>query len=243
MVTYVMVKLSQEQVKVRQFITQFFVDTGRAPFLTEIVSRLSIEQSQSQHLLKSLAENKALVLHPHTAEVWIAHPFSASPNSFWIEEINSRSYGWWSNCAWCAMGVAALVAKPVRIVSRWGGEGDVFEIEIKNGRLEKTDFVIHFATPVAKLWDNVLHSCSMMLPHKSESMLDQWCQRHGFEKGACVPAEKCWELSQKWYGDYLNPDWNRKSPEEVQLFFESIGLDLFFQSTKSARSESLIKDK
>jgi hypothetical protein len=227
-----MVKLSSEQVRVRQLITRTFVEKGRPPQLSELENLVSLDAAQVKQILNSLANNKALVLHPKTDEVWIAHPFSSSPNSFWIEEIEGKM-GWWSNCAWCAMGVAALVSRPVRLISRWGGEKETFTLEVKDGLLEKTDFVVHFATPVPKLWDNVIHSCSMMLPHKSEAALNEWCERHGFERGSFLCAEKCWELSRKWYGDYLHPEWNRKSPEEVNRFFESIGLDLSFQSIKS----------
>ena len=225
-----MMKLSADQIQVRQFITRTFLEKGRPPVQADIANELSISAVDAKQILKSLAENKALVLHPKTDEVWIAHPFSSSPNSFWIEDIEGK-VGWWSNCAWCAMGVAALAARPVRIISRWGGENETFAIEIRNGKLERTDFVVHFATPVPKLWDNVIHSCSMMLPHKSEKLLDEWCQRHRLERGASLSAEKCWELSQKWYGDYLHSQWNRKSPEEVKSFFNSIGLDLDFRST------------
>lgn len=224
-----MVKLDSQQVKVRQFITQSFVQTGHPPHANEIAEKLALQPEKVKQVLKSLAENKALVLHPSSAEVWIAHPFSASPNSFWVQDLEEEM-GWWSNCTWCAMGIAALVSKPVRLVSRWGGESETFTLEIRNGEIQHRDFIVHFATPVPRLWENVMHSCSMMLPHKSEKALDDWCKRHQFEKGASLSADKCWQLSKKWYGGYLDHDWNRKSPEEVMSFFRSIGLDLNFQS-------------
>lgn len=222
-----MIKLTAQQVKIRQFITRTFLENGFVPTAEEISTDSNLNISETEVLLKSLADNKALVLHPHKCEVWLAHPFSASPNSFWVQSINSKR-GWWSNCSWCAMGVASLAREDVKLISRWGGEEETFSVEVKNGKLSQTDFVVHMALPVNQLWENVIHSCSLMLPFKSEADIDRWCEKHRIAKGAVISAEKCFELSSKWYGTYLNRDWNRKSPEEVKEFFASINLDLNF---------------
>lgn len=223
-----MIKLSEIQVQVRQMITRKFLDDGYMPPLSVLARAFNKTESEMADTLRELAANKALVLHPHVPEVWIAHPFCASPNSFWVEDINAQR-GWWSNCTWCAMGVAALVKRDVRLYSRWGGEAKPFLLEIIDGVLCDSDFVVHMAQPVVRLWDNVIFSCSLMLPHRSADQLTQWCERHQIVQGAVLPAEKCWELSKKWYGSYLDDDWNRKSAEEVREFFDSIGLDLDFQ--------------
>lgn len=223
-----MIKLTQQQVEIRQFITRMFLERGFAPSIEEISKEAQLELSKTEDLMRSLSESKALVLHPNQCQVWVAHPFSASPNSFWVQALQSKR-GWWSNCSWCAMGVASLAQEEVKLISRWGGEEETFSVEVKNGKLSRTDFVVHMALPVSKLWDNVIHSCSLMLPFKSELAVDEWCERHRIQKGAVISAEKCFELSSKWYGTFLDPDWNRKSPEEVKTFFESIALDLEFK--------------
>lgn len=130
------------------------------------------------------------------------------------------------------MGISALFKQDVSLTSRWGGEGEQFKIEIKNGKLTNSNFVVHMALPVARLWDNVIHSCSLMLPFKNEDDINEWCKKHRIEKGNVISAEKCFELSTKWYGPYLDENWNRKGPEEVKAFFESIGLDLNFKVIK-----------
>lgn len=226
-----MIRLTPQQVQIRQFVTRTFLERGYVPTTEEISKYANLDISVTESVLKSLAENKALVLHPHKCEVWLAHPFSASPNSFWVQSLNSTQ-GWWSNCIWCAMGVAALAKEDVRLTSRWGGEEETFSIEVKNGKISDSDFVVHMALPVARLWDNVIHSCSLQLPFKSEEAVNQWCKRHRISKGSVISAEKCYELSSKWYGPYLDKDWNRKSPEEAKEFFSSIGLDLNFSKIK-----------
>lgn len=223
-----MIKLSEIQVQVRQMVTRYFLDFGYPPSVSLIAQSFNKAEPDLISIMQELEQNKALVLHPHQPEVWIAHPFSASPNSFWVEDLSNKK-GWWSNCAWCAMGVAALAKRGVRLHSRWGGESEPFVLDIVNGELSTSDFVVHMAKPVARMWDNVIHTCSLILPHRSKEELAAWCNRHDVPLGAILPASKCWELSQKWYGSYLDDDWNRKNAEEVAEFFSSIGLDLNFQ--------------
>jgi hypothetical protein len=223
-----MIRLEPKEVEARQFVTRTFVERGSAPTSAEIAQRFGLSAEETAELLRKLVEKKALVLHPRAPEVWVAHPFSNSPNSFWVETLDGKQ-GWWSNCAWCALGVSALVKRDVRLISRWGGEKEQFAVEVKNGKLSSEDFVVHMALPVARLWDNVIHSCSLMLPHKDEAALEAWCERHRIKKGAVMRASKCYELAEKWYGPYLDPGWNRKSGEEVTDLFRSMGLDLEFR--------------
>lgn len=224
-----MIKLTSEQVRARQYITKSFVDIGRAPTIEEMSQSFNLEGNEVESLLKTLASNRALVLHPENSEVWVAHPFSNSPNMYWVKSL-VREQGWWSNCCWCALGIAALVKEDVQIFSRWGGEDESFEVQVKNGKLIGGKFIVHMPTPVSHMWDNVIHTCSLMLPFRSEISLDSWCQRHGVKKGPSLSGEKCLELASGWYGSYLDKNWNRKSGEEVEEFFSSIGLDLNFRT-------------
>lgn len=226
-----MMKLNPMQVRARQFITRTFLEKGFPPTSQEVSQHIHLDNDETETLLKSLSENKALVLHPHKSEVWLAHPFSASPNTFWVKSLSSNK-GWWSNCSWCAMGIASLAQEDVQIISRWGGEDETFVTEVRNGNLTNSNFFVHMALPVSNLWDNVIYSCSLMLPFKSENAVDVWCDRHRINKGSVISADKCFELSSKWYGIYLDANWNRKSPDEVKNFFASIELDLNFKSVR-----------
>ncbi|MBX3170227.1 MAG: alkylmercury lyase family protein [Candidatus Eremiobacteraeota bacterium] len=170
-------------------------------------------------MLRSLASKRALVLHPDRDEVWIAHPFSSSPSAFWVE---SDGRGWWGNCAWCSLGIAALCGGEVRIYTRCGGERSPLELLVSDGRVSGAECV-HMPLPVARLWDNVVHSCSMMLCFSRASLVEDWCRRHGLPRGQILSLDKAWELAQGWYGGYLEPAWNRKSPDEVRSFYQGSG--------------------
>ena len=68
--------------------------------------------------LKALQEYHGVVLHPASSEIWVIHPFSAAPTNFWVQGTRG---GWWSNCAWCSAGIAALVGD-VTITTMLGAE-------------------------------------------------------------------------------------------------------------------------
>lgn len=227
-----MIQLTKEEVEIRQFIVRFFLDHGFAPSSTEIENKFSLDKKTVSLLLISIAEKKALVLHPHVPEIWVAHPFANAPSAIWVQ-CHEKELGWWSPCPWCAFGIAALAKVDVRIHARLGGESQPTEIDIIGGKLSRKDLVIHMPIAVSGLWNNVICSCSMMLFHTSEGSIDLWCKRHRFSKGGVLTLEQCWEIAKGWYGDSLNEDWNRKSMEEVEAFFREHMLDLSFGPIQS----------
>jgi hypothetical protein len=147
----------------------------------------------------------------------------------WVETLDRRR-GWWSPCAWCALGVAALVRDDVRIVARYGGEADPLELRVIGGAVEGDPAVVHFPIPVARLWDSVHYACSVMLFHRSAEAIAAWCERHAIARGAVASLDQCWALARAWYGPYLDADWNRKTGDEVAAVFRSVGLDLSFHA-------------
>ena len=51
-----------------------------------------------------------------------------------------------------------------------------------------------------------------------------WCAARGVNRGATMTLPQAWELSQKWYGNRLEPDFRRPTREEAIEIFESVGL-------------------
>jgi len=48
-------------------------------------------------------------------------------------------------------------------------------------------------------WDNVTYTCSLMLSFPSEQDVDEWCNRHGVDKGDVRKVEDFWPFAKKWY--------------------------------------------
>jgi hypothetical protein len=69
----------------------------------------------------------------------------------------------------------------------------------------------------------------MILFFESEEEILAWCHRHQKSPGGILTISQMWEIAREWYGRFLDPDWNRMSPEEVRQFFASHGLGLDFK--------------
>jgi hypothetical protein len=63
-----------------------------------------------------------------------------------------------------------------------------------------------------------------MLLFRSEEHRDAWLSARGLRHGATLSVKQQWDLSRIWYGDRMSPDWRRRTPEEAQAVFDSLGL-------------------
>jgi hypothetical protein len=202
--------------RVHHDILRSFVDHGHPP-------RLPAEAHPALH---RLAEDHGVVLHPGTAEVWIAHPFSASPTGVWVERRGAGSGppGWWAPCLWCAMGIVVLAAPDAVIHARFGGESEVATIEVERASHVALDAWVHFAVPACNAWNNVVHFCATVQPFRTAAEIDAWSRRHDLPRGAIVPIARVLELARLWYGDHLAPDWRKWTVAEAQQIFTRAGL-------------------
>ena len=57
---------------------------------------------------------------------------------------------------------------------------------------------------------------------RSEEELDDWLGER--ERGATMTVDTCWRLARAWYADKGRPGYRRKTPEEAQATFASLGL-------------------
>lgn len=211
---------------IRHAINKHAVDAGFAPD-TAILARMTHSTVEEvERALDRLAANRGLVLHPNSHRIWVAHPFSFAPTSFWV---SSAERSWWANCAWCALGIAAMLDEgETTISSRHGAEGDPVEIHVSGRAIREPDVLVHFAVPMSKWWDNVHYTCSTILFFRSIRDVDSWCARHAIARGEVISIDAVWALAQAWYGDYLNPNWRRRTNREAREIFEQIGLRAAF---------------
>jgi hypothetical protein len=63
-----------------------------------------------------------------------------------------------------------------------------------------------------------------MLLFRSEEHVDRWCAAKGVAHGASFPLSQCWALARAWFAGRLTAAWRRRTPEEAQALFESLGL-------------------
>lgn len=68
----------------------------------------------------------------------------------------------------------------MRIHTRIGAETEPAVVEVRDGVPQNADeMLVHFSIPPRRAWDNVHQRCSLVLPFRSQSNINQWCERHG----------------------------------------------------------------
>jgi hypothetical protein len=196
------------------------VDDGVLPSRDALLARLKCSDVELDRAFGALAEEHGVVLHPGSHCVWVIHPFSLAPTLFLVQ---SGDRAWWGNCAWCSLGIAALVGS-CTITTTLGAEHEQIQLTVKDGELSRTDLVVHFPIPMTQAWDNVIYTCSLMLVFRNEQQVSEWCQRHQITRGDVLPIAKVQELARRWYGEHLRPDWRKQSAAGARALFEELGL-------------------
>jgi len=208
-------------------IIRTLVDTGAPPTTHEMAAQLGVDHADVVEGMHALAAQHGVVLHPHRPEVWVAHPFATAPTVFTVRH---RERTWWGNCAWCSLGVAALVgpgsdADPITITTVLGGEDRQVTLRVVGDRLLDGDYVVHFPVPMRHAWDNVLYTCSVMLLFASSDEVDRWCRRHHIARGDVRDVDVVWRFARAWYGRHLDADWRKWTTDEAAALCARFGLD------------------
>jgi len=63
-----------------------------------------------------------------------------------------------------------------------------------------------------------------MLLFRSEEHVQAWYRNRELSMGATLTLDQQWELARVWYADRLSPEWRRRTPQEAEAVFASLGL-------------------
>lgn len=203
-------------------IIKGIIEHGFAPDINDLATTLHSTTEEVITALYKLQDYHGVVLHPNEPKIWVIHPFSLAPTNFYVE---SKSGEWWGNCAWCSLGIAALLNEDVKIRTTIGAETKTININIVGGVIQEKQYYVHFPIAMKHAWDNVIYTCSNMLIFETESEIDAWTQKHNIPKGDVQPIEVIWDFSKKWYGNHLNPDWKKWSIKEAKSMFAEFNLN------------------
>jgi hypothetical protein len=202
-------------------IIKFIIKNRYAPNVAELSEIMESPEKEISIGLKKLQEGHGIVLHPNSYKIWVIHPFSLAPTNFLVKN-NQKE--WWGNCAWCSLGIAALLNDDVTITTTIGANDKQISIHIKDGKVLENNLFIHFPIPMKNAWDNVIYTCSTMLLFENEDQINEWSSKHKIPKGDVQPIEKICEFSKVWYGNHLNPKWKKWSSEEAKEIFRKFNL-------------------
>jgi len=131
--------------RVHYLLTAYVIERGHAPDV-EILARLAgCSTEEAADGLARLRDIHGVILEPDSTRVWSLHPFALTPTGFWVSADDGR--GWWANCAWCSLGIAAALGRDVTVSARDGGEGGPLGFRGEAGRPTRADLVVHFPHP------------------------------------------------------------------------------------------------
>ncbi len=63
-----------------------------------------------------------------------------------------------------------------------------------------------------------------MLLFRSEEHVDRWCEQRKLERGGIMSPETALRLGVLWYADSQAPNWRRRTADEAEAVFASLGL-------------------
>jgi hypothetical protein len=138
---------------VRLEVYRRLLSDGYAPAPAEIAARLAFSPVDVAAALRRLAEGRMLVLRPGTTDILMANPLSAVPTAFRVETPRGA---WYGNCIWDALGIPAMLHTGGRVATQCPDCGEPLALEVKGGRLQPGEGVVHFQVPAAHWWDDII---------------------------------------------------------------------------------------
>lgn len=137
---------------VRFRVYRHFIATGRAPTARSLADLLSVDVPEIRASLQRLADAHALVLDPHTGELQMAHPFSATPTDY---PVHARGITYWGNCAWDALGIPVLLGDDSVTETRCPDCGEGLTLAVRHGDVDADADVVHFLVPARDFWRDI----------------------------------------------------------------------------------------
>ncbi|KAF5523723.1 hypothetical protein CGCA056_v005650 [Colletotrichum aenigma] len=159
----------------------------------------------------------------------------ANPTPYVVAQ-DARS--WWTNCAWCGFGLAAMLLGPhgsssssVSLSAKSGTVDGEMNFTVTNNGIElRGDEVntekrgVHFSAPLKTWWTDVRFACVTIHVFGSQTQAAEWCERYGFRYGEVMNLDTMWKLSKACYENKASNDYDRLDAQEVTDLFRELGL-------------------
>jgi hypothetical protein len=153
----------------------------------------------------------------------MAHPFSSVPLGF---SVMGRNTLWWGGCAWDSFALPNLLPHeaPVLVATRCPACDRAHAWSVGIERPPDGDQVAHFLTPVARMWDDVVHTCAHQRIFCSRECLARWLHDSGETEGFVLDLTGLWRLAAHWYDGRLEHGYVRREPAAAQDYLREVGL-------------------
>jgi Alkylmercury lyase len=207
----------------RLAVYRSFADTGRAPEIDELATRLSSTSDDVIDGLAQLHQQRHVVLDPSGTRVVMAHPFASVPLGFSV--MGSRTL-WWGGCAWDSFALPHLLPDEpeVLVATRCPACGTAHAWVVGREAPPAGSQVAHFLVPAAHIWDDVVHTCGNQRLFCSPACVSAWLDATGHERGYEMDLATLWRLASRWYEGRLDRGYTRREPSEAKSYFAEVGL-------------------
>ena len=200
--------------ELRLTIYQSFADVGHAPQL--------LDDDATREAIHRLAAARHVVLDAHDRIV-MAHPFASIPLGF---AVMGRETLWWGGCAWDSFAVPHLVEREpeVLVSTQCPACAAPHALVVGRDAPPSAAQVAHFLTPVAHMWDDVVHTCGHQRIFCDEQCVDAWLAETHNDKGYVMDLATLWRLARGWYAGRLDRGYQRRDPSSAAAYFAEVGL-------------------
>jgi hypothetical protein len=145
--------VEERDLALRSLTYGLFVELGRAPAAGEAADAGDLTVGEVLSGWRRLHEQHAIVLHPATAELRMANPFSAVPTAY---RVRADGRWWYANCAWDAFGICAALHCDGQIEASCPDCGETLEIVVRDERPDDESLLFHCLVPAAHWWDDIV---------------------------------------------------------------------------------------
>lgn len=207
---------------VRLAVYDGFRRRGRAPSTDELAAVVGGDTAGVEAALRELHDSRDVVLGPDGAIV-MAHPFTAVALGF---AVMGQHVLWWGGCAWDSFAIPHLVPEEPSVVvaTSCPGCGSALAWVVDRDGPPPGREVAHFLTPMAQVWDDVVHACGHQRLFCSQDCVDIWLSRTGNERGYVMDLDALWRLASGWYAGRLERGYRRREPVAAAGYFAAAGL-------------------
>lgn len=207
---------------VRSTLYRALASTGRLPAIEELAETTALTPSEVADALERLAAARHVVFDD-AHRIVLAHPFAT--RNFAFSVMGHRTL-WWGGCAWDAFAIPHLVPdEPSALVATTCPAcGTPHAWTVTRSEAPDGPQVAHFLTPVAHVWDDVIHTCEHQRIFCSRDCVDDWLARTGSRRGDVMDLATLWRLAAHWYEGRLDSPYRRREPAEAREYFASVGL-------------------
>lgn len=206
---------------VRVAVYRALADTGRLPSDAELAD-VAGSVTLAREAIRRLAELRAWALGADD-EIVLAHPFATRSFGF---SVMSDTTLWWGGCAWDSFAIPHLVPDcgPVVIATTCPACDRALVWRIDSSTEPGGSERAHFLVPAARMWDDVIHTCSNQLLFCDDSCIDEWLARTGHSEGYRMDLGTLWRFASGWYEGRLDHGYRRREPSEALEYFAEVGL-------------------